>query len=167
MVYQIKGTFGRLYCTQSQIFKVIWTKVALYTFGWHEFLSTSKRLNKRFVHSWATCKIKWWCLDCCLICKKKIKKLWHQFLVKHRIVQMQHPLHSPDPLALFLNWKLIPSIRFENVEDIKSSNMVQLHTISNKDFHRYYHHWKTPWKSVECQRDYFEENQCFLHYSFV
>ena len=68
-------------------------------------------------------------------------------LLKHRIVQVHNPSYSLKPslpvtFSSFLNWKLIWWVMFVDVKDFQRNMMVQLHTISKREFLWCLNQWK-------------------------
>ena len=78
-----------------------------------------------------------------------------QFLVKHRIVQVQHPV-ALALCDLFLFPKQKIHFKCNRLENIKRNKMVLLHSISKEEIQRCFSQWKIHWnKYVECRGESF------------
>ena len=91
-----------------------------------------------------------------------------QFLVSKEITTLHHPPYLPDlaPCNFFLFPKLkgiLKGTRFQGVEDIKTSMMRHLKTITKEEFSQCFKAWSKKWKSAskpmgnilkETSRDY-------------
>ena len=93
------------------------------------------------------------------------------FLTKNKILQVQHPPHSPDlqfSANSFVYYTEISIEIFEDVEDIKDTWPCRFTLYQKKIFQRCFSQWKTLWnKSVKIQKDYFGENQHLINCLFL
>ena len=62
-------------------------------------------------------------------------------------IKVQYPLNLPDLATcnffLFLNWRFISQVRFDNMKGIERNMMEQPHTISKDELQKYFTKWET------------------------
>ena len=143
----------------------------------HEFVSQGQTVNQHFYKEVLTRLVN-------KICKKQraswAGKTWilhhdnapahtalsvKQFLVSKEITTLHYPPYSPDlaPCNFFLFPKLkgiLKWTRFQKVEDIKTSMMRHLKTITKEEFSQCFKVWlKRMEKCIKANGEYFEGNK--------
>jgi len=140
----------------------------------HEYVSRGQMVNKEFYKTVLQCLRDAVCRHC--------PEKWHagnwilhhdnspahravttnEFLAKHNIPSLPHPLSSPDlaPCDFFLFPQLKKTMkgrRFDDVEEIQANAMRQMRAITKSDYQRCFCQWQEPWnKRIQAQGHYFE-----------